>query len=107
MLIFFNDAHKDKVCGYAGGYGAARIQIPKEIEPGVQFELMQSRCQLDLKPSVWQLQRTTEHKVPDQLISQFIAPSPFFCNSERLSLTGRGQSQKTASRRKASPECQT
>ena len=68
MLIFFNDAHKDKVCGYAGGYGAARIQIPKEIEPGVQFELMQSRCQLDLKPSVWQLQRTTEHKVPDQLI---------------------------------------
>lgn len=53
MLLFFNDAdaHKDKVCGYAGGYGAARIQIPKEIEPGVQFELMQSRCQLDLKPS--------------------------------------------------------
>ena len=23
------------ICGHAGGYGAARIQIPKEIEPGM------------------------------------------------------------------------
>ena len=55
----------DKVCAYAGGYGAARIQIPKEIEPGIVSQLHRPTEQSEHK----------DHKVLDQLISQFNAPS--------------------------------